>query len=101
MDGADQAEFQHFQKYLNRIFEKYGPDVWADAYADLVSEAAQHATGTSRESCCSFCGKRKSEVADRMVNGPGVSASRLERIAKDHAKQQKIVFAFEKTDRSV
>ena len=29
------------------------------------------------------------------------SASRLERIAKDHAKQQKIVFAFEKTDRSV
>ena len=72
MDGADQAEFQHFQKYLNRIFEKYGPDVWADAYADLVREAAQHATGTSRESCCSFCGKRKSEVADRMVNGPGV-----------------------------
>ena len=27
--------------------------------------------------------------------------SRLERIAKDHAKQQKIEFAFEKTDRSV
>src|SRR5882672_5376146 len=29
------------------------------------------------------------------------STSRLERIAKDYAKQQKIEFAFEKTDRSV
>ena len=72
MDAADQAEFQRFQDYLNRIFEKYGSDVWAEACANLLSEAIEHDPRTPKESCCSFCGKRASEVDNRMVQGPDV-----------------------------
>jgi hypothetical protein len=72
MDSADQADFLRFRDYLRRIFGKYGPDVLADAYSELIKEGNQHATGALRESCCSFCGKMKSELANRMIAGPGV-----------------------------
>lgn len=72
MDSADQADFRRFQDYLTRIFRKYGPDVLADAYTELLSERAQHATGAPREVRCSFCATRQSEIEDRIIAGPGV-----------------------------
>jgi len=72
MDAADQEDFQRFRDYLTRIFRKYGPDVFTDAFTELVTDGVQHASGAPREVRCSFCGKRQSEVADRIIQGPGV-----------------------------
>ena len=73
LEKEDRAEFQHLQDFLNRMFQKYGSDVWAATYSKLTTEALMHASDPPRELRCSFCGKRPSEVADRIVNGANVS----------------------------
>ena len=72
MDAVDQEDFQRFHDYLTRIFRKYEPDVLAEAFTELVTNGAQHTSGARREVRCSFCGKRQSEVADRIIQGAGV-----------------------------
>jgi hypothetical protein len=72
MDAVDQEDFHRFRDYLNRIFRKYGPGVLTDAFTQLVTDGAQHASGARREVRCSFCGRQRSEVADRIIQGAGV-----------------------------
>ena len=67
MDTADRGQLQ-------RMLERYGALEFGEVFAQLATEVAQRqdARDGVAETRCSFCGKRLSEVADRMIAGAGV-----------------------------
>ena len=62
------------REHLQRMLTRYGVLDFGKVFAQLAIEAAHHqeARDGVREPRCSFCGKRKSEVADHMIAGAGV-----------------------------
>lgn len=67
MDTTDREQLQ-------RILERYGPLEFGKIVAQLAAEGAQRqdAADVTHDPRCSFCGKRKSEVKNRLIAGPGV-----------------------------
>ena len=67
MDAKDQQE-------LERILKRYGALEFRLVLSELEAEAIQRqdAKESRDEPRCSFCGKRKWEVEDRIIFGPGV-----------------------------
>ena len=67
MDTTDREQLQ-------RMLARYGALEYGEVFAQLATEAAQlqDARDGIAEPRCSFCGKRQSEVADRMIAGAGV-----------------------------